>query len=193
MIEPGKTYLRKSDYEVRDTPLAGARALIARFHYSGGCSNTAVYVHGLFERGGSDCLGVALWLPPIKPSAVRVYPGDFTKVLALSRLVVLPGLPTNAAGFLLSQSIRRITKDGRFKCLVTYADTWRGHDGGIYRATNWEYLGTTDPKPVWLDPATGRMVCAKAKRTRTVKEMEGLGYVKVGSFPKHRYRMILEA
>lgn len=28
-------------------------------------------------------------------------------------------------------------------CLVTYADEWQGHNGSIYRADNWDSVGTT--------------------------------------------------
>jgi hypothetical protein len=120
-----------------------------------------------------------------------VYPQDFTKVVALSRLVVLPGLPTNAASFLIAGSVRLIRQEGKYRCLLTYADEYQGHTGAIYKATNWEYLGPRSGAPTWIDPATGRMVAKLSTKTRTVGEMEALGYRRVGSFVKHKYRMVL--
>jgi hypothetical protein len=92
-----------------------------------------------------QCLGVAWWMPPTRAAAEANWEGDFREVLSLSRLVIVPDVPKNAASFLIGKSIHLIRKDGRFCCLLTYADTSQGHDGGIYRATNWEYMGLTTP------------------------------------------------
>lgn len=75
-------------------------------------------------------------------------------------------------------------------CLVTYADTWRGHTGQIYRATNWDYLGLTRPERIYID-RHDRMVARKAGwHTRTHVEMIALGHRCVGAFSKHKFRHI---
>lgn len=190
-MKPTTPVLSKKDYEVRPTPLEVAQHLVSDYHYSKGGSNTRTYVHGLYLKGTLECLGVAWWIPPTKSCAINSYPsGDWRKVLSLSRLVILPSVPQNGASFLMGNSIKLIKEDGRFECLVTYADTWRGHTGSIYKATNWEYLGLTKPQDVWTDQ-TGRMVSRKAgPKTRTKSEMKELGYELVGKFPKHKYRII---
>ena len=183
---------RAADHEVRTVPLSLCRELVEKHHYARGGSNTAVYRHGLFRKGQDECLGIAWWLPPTKVAAQSSWDGDWRIVLSLSRLVIVPGMPTNAASFLIGRSIRLIEAEGRFKCLVTYADGWQGHVGTIYRATNWEPVGLTSPEAVWVDPRTGRMVARKAgPRTRTNAEMQALGYQCVGRYPKHKFRMIL--
>jgi hypothetical protein len=47
--------------------------------------------------------------------------------------VLEPDVPPNACSFLLSKSTRLIDTK-RWHTLVTYADSWRGHTGAIYRA-----------------------------------------------------------
>lgn len=75
---------------------------------------------------------------------------------------------------------------------ATYPQNWRGHTGGIYRATNWQYVGLTQPLPVWT--RNGTMVARKAGPvTRTYGEMEETGAELVGSFPKHKFVHIVEA
>jgi hypothetical protein len=162
------------------------------YHYSMGGSNTAVYAHGLFKKGDGVCLGVAWWLPPTRSCAEATFPDvDFRSVLNLSRLVVLPEVPLNGASFLLAGSIGLIRDAGKYSCLITYADTWRGHTGQIYKATNWEYVGLTKPLDVWQD-IKGHLVCRKmGPKTRTVQQMKDAGCILVGSFPKHKYRMKL--
>lgn len=188
------THLRRADWEVRKVDRSVAVALVRQYHYAGGGPNTGVYFHGLFRKGGDECLGVAWWLPPTRGAAeatARVGT-DWRRVLSLTRLVVAPEVPTNGASFLLGGSVRTIRAVGAWDCLVTYADTWRGHTGAIYRADNWEYVGLTKPSPVWLD-AEGRMVARKRGPSNlSVAEMLDCGYVCAGSFAKHKYRKSLD-
>lgn len=177
--------LRAEDWEVRVIPLATARSLVAAFHYSKGGSNTATYRHGLFKKGGSECVGAAWWIPPTKSAAMATYPENWEGVLALSRLVVAPGVPKNAASFLLAASRKLIDRD-RWPVLVTYADEWQGHTGAIYRADNWTYAGKTKPERTYRKD--GVMVARKAgPKTRTHAEMLAMGAELVGAFPKHKY------
>lgn len=187
--------LRAADYEVRPIqgqggPWQAARAFIAEHHYSGGCSRTAVYVHGLFRRGGTELLGVAMWLPPTKVAAQSVNRGQWRKVLSLSRLVVHPTVPANAATFLMGRSVRLIRQDGRFVSLVTYADEFMKHTGAIYRASNWTFVGTSPGTPRWED-ASGRQVSNRSTTTKTRPQMEAAGYRFIGRFRKHKFVMHL--
>ena len=180
--------LRAVDYLVRDIPLVQAQKMVREYHYSRGGANTATFRHGLFHKDyPEELLGVAWWIPPTKSAALATHPSNWQGVLALSRLVVVPKVPKNGASYLLGQSERMIRKHPRWECLVTYADTWQGHTGAIYKATNWTYIGETSPESVWVD-STGRMVARKAgPKTRTQAEMLALGYTKVGRFSKHKY------
>lgn len=186
-----ETHLSKKNVEVRTVPLPVARTLVEQWHYAKGGANTATFRHGLFRVGEDDCIGVAWWIPPTKGAAISMFPeGDWRRVVALSRLVVHPDLPTNSASFLIGASVRLIRQDGRFDCLVTYADDWRGHTGAIYKATNWQYMGRTEPQATWIKD--GRMVSRKAGgHTRTKAEMEALGCTMIGRFFKHRFRIVI--
>jgi len=155
-------------------------------HYAKGCANTAVYSHGLFRAGRHEPSGAALWMPPTKIAAQSVA-DDWRGVLSLSRLVVVPDAPPNAASFLLGRSMRLIESDGRYHTLLTYADTAQGHTGAIYLATNWTLVGRTKGDPVWKD-VDGKQVSRKcAARTRRNDEMLALGYTKHPASPKLKY------
>ena len=76
----------------------------------------------------------------------------------------------------------------RWPFLLTYADTWQGHTGHIYKASNWKYLGQTQPLEVFVK--NGVMVSKKkkvAKRTFTRTEMTAMGADFLGCFPKHKF------
>ncbi len=180
--------LRREDWTVRTVELATARRLVEALHYAKGGSNTATFRHGLFSAGAifeEECVGVAWWIPPTKSAALATHPENWQGVLALSRLVVAPGAPKNACTFLLSRSMKLIDRK-RWPCLVTYADKWQGHTGGIYRAANWTAKGMTTPEATFT--LNGRMVARKAgPKTRTRAEMEAMGAVMIGRFAKAKF------
>lgn len=177
--------LRKGEWHVEEVAIPVARKIVETHHYARGAANTATFLHGLFHIGSPDCWGVAWWIPPTKGAALATFPENWQGVLCLSRLVVLPETPKNACTFLLSRS-RHLIDPVRWPCLVTYADDWQQHTGGIYRADNWEYRGKTKPERTYV--INGRMVSRKAGgNTRTHAEMLALGAVCVGSFSKHKY------
>ena len=183
--------LRASDWCVQPVSLETAAILVRAYHYAAGGANTATYTHGLFRAGDfmdADCQGVAWWIPPTRAAAEATYPENWEGVLALTRLVIVPGVPKNACSFLLARS-RRMIDRRRWPCLVTYADTAEGHTGAIYRADNWEYLGLTSPERMYRK--AGRMISRKAgPRTRTHAEMIELGAEVYRSEGKHKYRHV---
>lgn len=183
--------LRKQDWYVADASLSEGQQLVVKYHYAKGGSNTAVYMHGLYQQVTNELCGVAWWLPPTRVACESVNKEHWKQVLGLTRLVVLPYVPANACSFLIAGSIKLIRQDKRFRSLVTYADESQGHSGAIYKATNWEYVGRTGPYPRWLDNQ-GRQVAAKSTVNRTKAQMEGLGLIKQGSFYKHKYVMHLK-
>lgn len=190
-MKPNVPVLYSSDYEVKTVPLSICQDLVARYHYAKSGSNTATFRHGLFHRGNPECVGIAWWIPPTKSAALANYPSDWKAVLVLSRLVIHPDEPQNAASFLIARSIRLIRRDSRWKFLLTYADEWQNHVGTIYKATNWMFLGKTKPEATWVDGG-GRMVSRKAgPHTRTKSEMEFLGYKMIGRYSRLRFGMFL--
>ncbi len=187
--------LRKSDYVVLPISKSTARALVEKYHYAKSATNTGVYTHGLFKKGEEffeqNCLGVAWWLPPTKNAAIATYPeGDWRKVLSLTRLVVADGVPKNACSFLLSRSMKMIDANS-WECLVTYADTWQNHQGTIYKATNWQYMGLTKPSDVFVSEQGKMMGRKRGGRNITKAQLIEDGFNDMGKFSKHKFRMLL--
>jgi len=193
--DPNIDKLKKEDWVVRPISLSTARKLVEKYHYAKSATNTGVYTHGLFKKEECFfeqwCLGVAWWLPPTKNAAIATYPeGDWKKVLSLTRLVIAEGVPKNACSFLLSKSMKMIDSS-KWKCLVTYADTWQNHTGGIYKATNWEYMGLTKPSTVFVNESGRMMGRKRGGKNLTKKELIESGFKDNGAFCKHKFRMIL--
>lgn len=197
---PMRTAFRANEWTVVPTNLKTANHLVETYHYAKGAAPNGVYLHGLFLRGWFECFGVAWWIPAIKGTIDKWNPGGFTTTLTLHRLVVHPAVPTNGASFLLGRSIRLIQQAGEYEMLVTYADTWRGHTGQIYKATNWQYRGLSEPMPVWSDQegiqrsTSSRLVGAGGVRAKSPAKNELIeqGWNHLGCYPKHIYTMGLK-
>jgi hypothetical protein len=179
--------LKAEEWMICDAALDRALDLVRQFHYARGAANTATHLHGLYRRSDLQLMGIAWWIPPTKTAALAWWP-EANEVLSLSRLVLSPAVPKNGATFLLAGSVKRL--DPRWRCLITYADTWRNHTGHIYRACGWEYLGLTKAERTYVKD--GVMIARKAgPRTRTHAEMLAIGAECIGSFARHRFRLIV--
>ena len=184
----GADRLDANQWAVRSIPLSVAQDLVRMHHYAKGGANTGVFVHGLICKATDEVHGVAWWLPPTRVACESVNRDNWRGVLSLTRMVITPGTPKNACSFLLARSVKLIRNDGRFVTLVTWADEGEGHTGGVYRAANWTYLGANTGDERWVDPSTGRHVAKKsAGKSRTVSEMQALGYVRTGRTKKHKF------
>ncbi len=107
------SHLRRSEWVVANIASHGeCVAMIAAWHYAQGAPNTSVARHGLFRDGLFEpCRGVAMWLPPTRSAGEAIAGDDWRGVLSLTRFVIEPEMPTNAASFLLSHSRKLIDRD----------------------------------------------------------------------------------
>ena len=64
-------------------------------------------------------------------------------VIELRRLCCIDDTPKNTESFFIGASLRLLKKDWGGKTVVSYADTEYGHEGIIYKATNFEKVGMT--------------------------------------------------
>lgn len=186
MTTPGDVLI-SSDWSVAPIEHAEAVHLIQIWHYSASAPNTSTARHGLWSLDLLGAHGAALWLPPTPPCARKVGGDDWRGVLSLSRLVVSPEAPANAASFLLGRSMRLIDRD-RWPVLVTFADTRLSHTGAIYRATNWIEDGEVPAGDVWIGPDGQQRGRKRGGRNLTVAEMRALGFERAPAAPKIRFR-----
>lgn len=187
MLSNSDRHLRKEDWRVEACSQVEAREFIERTHYTGASPNTAVARHALLPADGDEIMGVALWLPPTRVAAESVNRENPRGVLALSRLCVAEGMPTNSASFLLGNSMKMIDRK-LWSTLLTYADTREGHTGAIYRATNWTCLGEVQGRPAWQHKVTReRRGKKRGSRNISTEEMEVLGFERLAPVPKIKY------
>ena len=151
---------------VAPASLKAVRGFIERHHYSK--SENGVKVTQCFEvtSEGYGQVGAVLF-GQMSTTAWRKFGAAEVEVLELRRLVLsdLPG--HNSESYVVGWCLRWIKKNlPAVKCVVSYADPMHGHDGTIYRASNFEYLGTTPDDKGFTDTDTGKMYHSRALRTK---------------------------
>lgn len=98
---------------------------------------SVTYAYGLFND--NVLIGCITYGTPPSPSLRRGIAGDenILRVLELNRLVLADNV-RNHASFLISKSLKMLPHG---KIIVSFADIDQGHNGCVYRASNFLYCG----------------------------------------------------
>ena len=125
------------------------RKFMKRWHYSDYVNIQEKHTFCLFRPGNfniPEMVGICVYTRPAGPSAAqKYYPENADAVLELRRLCLIDDTPKNAESFFVSRTIKNLKKDINWEFILSYADAEQGHTGTIYRASNFEYLGKTQP------------------------------------------------
>jgi hypothetical protein len=124
------------------------RAFLGKWHYSNYVNIQAKEVFGLFREGTflPEMVGVCVYTRPAGPAAAqKYYAQDPDKCLELRRLCLIDDTPKNAESFFVSRTLKWLKKNTDWKFVVSYADPEQGHQGTIYKASNFKYEGVTSP------------------------------------------------
>ena len=122
----------------------------------------------------------------------------------LARLWIDDVVPTNGESWLIARAVRHVRDEHpEVKALASYADPSIGHQGTIYRASNWTYDGMTDegrkPRVAYISPRTGRPVGRPAHALRGRPDPSQPGFLDLPLEPvqvvqrvsKQRFIMVL--
>ena len=167
-----------------------ARYAVMHWHYSGTYptgkpNHIGVWENGLFVgvimfgSGASAGLG--------KPYGLRTF-----SVAELVRVALRNH--ANAISRMLAIAVRMIRRHNPgLRLIVSFADPYHGHHGGIYQAAGWVYSGSSQPSQMWR-LADGSMAHPR-RFTGTgwnAKQPIPAGAVLVKVPGKHRYLMPLD-
>jgi len=121
---------RKSEYVDR---------LIQEHHYLDTIP-TAPAIYRYLITGGMQhgIIGAAMWGKPVARME------DQEDTLELLRFWTEDYTPANTESKALGAMIRDIERKGTHERLIAYASTGEGHEGTIYKATNWENAGVRE-------------------------------------------------
>jgi hypothetical protein len=130
------TNLELDDITIAEYPREYVDRLILKHHYLDTIPTVACIYRYVISGGiRHGIIGAAMWG---KPTARME---DQTDTLELQRFWTEDYTPKNTESYALSRMIKDIDERGTHSRLIAYSSSGENHDGGIYRATNWEYVG----------------------------------------------------
>jgi hypothetical protein len=141
------------------------RDFIETNHYSK--SINGVKITQCFKVQYGDNLVGAVLFGQLSTTAWRKFGRDESEVLELRRLVLLDECGKNSESRTIGFCLRWIKKNlQKVKVIVSYADPMHGHNGVIYKASNFKLVGMTPDDKGFLDPETGKTYHSRAMRTK---------------------------
>jgi hypothetical protein len=139
-----------TDYFVEKVPTNAVEDFIRKYHYSRSIRGLHIsFCFGLFTPNGKfgipTLIGSMMFgIPAMAGVAESYMPEEPKSVIELNRLCCIDGTPTNTESYFIGKAIRWIKQHTDYKLILSYADTKQGHDGVIYKATNFIHLGMTN-------------------------------------------------
>jgi hypothetical protein len=131
-------------YEVKEVTRFDCKPYILGIHYAKRWPSIT-YAYGLF-RDGELCGVVTYGTPPSAPLRTGIAGEEYAEnVVELNRLCLRDNLSCEASR-LVGSSLRMLPKP---RIVVSFADTSQGHEGTVYKATNFGYYGLSAKRTDW--------------------------------------------
>ena len=189
-----------SDLFVRQATVKEARPYIAAHHYTHLMPDSTKEVFiGSYDR---TLAGICVFgMGTGKHQYLRLIPdlndGEYRE---LTRLWSPDNMPKNTESKLIATSLRMLPPE--VKIVLSYADPYQGHQGTIYQASNWYYIGKTQGGKKMVnhrnEEVHPRLVSMYKKRhpekygnMKMDEIMKELGWKYMEGSSKHRYCYLL--
>jgi hypothetical protein len=135
------------NYKVEPCTIQDIRDFIEENHYSGNVNGLRVsQCFALYD--GDNLIGGMIYGSLGMANAYKKYADKEEDVVELRRLACIDDTPKNTESYFIGSTIRWLKKNTNYKVIVSYADTHYGHEGVIYKASNFEHVGMTQKSKV---------------------------------------------
>jgi hypothetical protein len=166
-----------SDLTIREINNIGAKTFLDLYHYLG--KDRGGRAFGAFD--GDLLIAVIVFSPPLRQNTAGQFGLIDGEIRELSRLCIHPSYhKKNFASWFIKRTLKQID----CKLVIAYADTTVGHDGGIYKASNFK-LHHIVPADYWYVDTSGYVMHKRTLYGRAVKQKmteaefaEAKGYIR---------------
>jgi len=146
--------LSVTNFIVEQCPRSSIVDFVETHHYSKNMNGLKTsYCFRLLD--GENLIGVIVYGKIGMGGVEQKYTDDPDKILELKRLVCIDDTPKNTESYFIGWTLRWLQKNTDLEMIISYADKTYGHEGVVYKATNFELVGETTP---------GRVIMYQGKR-----------------------------
>ena len=130
------------DFIVKPSNLQVTRDFIEKWHYSQNVNGLTIsQIFGLFYE--KNLIGAMIYGSLAMANTWKKYAKEESKVVELKRLCCIDKTPKNTESYFIGKTLRWMKQHSGFDLVVSYADTFYGHEGTIYKASNFKHCGMT--------------------------------------------------
>ena len=130
------------DFIVKPSNLRVTRDFIEKWHYSRNVNGLTIsQIFGLFHE--KNLIGAMIYGSLAMPNQWKKYAKEESKVVELKRLCCIDKTPKNTESYFIGKTLRWMKQNSAFDLVVSYSDTFYGHEGTIYKASNFKHCGMT--------------------------------------------------
>ena len=140
------------------------KGFIEKWHYSQSINGLKVsYCFGLFDD--DKLIGAMIYGgPAMNNQAAKYNKYNPDKVMELRRLCCIDDTPKNTESYFIGKTLKWLQKYTDIETVISYADITQGHEGTIYKASNFKHVGISPPGKVIIH--NGRQYHDKTIRTK---------------------------
>lgn len=155
--------MKVKDFKVRLVDRSDIKDFVESNHYSKSINGLmSSYCFGLFN--GDDLIGAMIYGKLAMANAYKKYGNTQNEVIELRRLCCIDDTPKNTESYFIGATLRWLKKNTDVKVVVSYADPAYGHQGVIYKASNFKLTGKTSKSRVIM--LNGKKYHDKTIRTK---------------------------
>ncbi len=156
--------MKASTLIVAPCPLKEVRTFIETHHYSKSINGVKV-TQCFTVRHNARLVGGVIF-GAMATTAWKKFADAEWKVLELRRLVLLDEAERNSESRVIGATLRWLKTHTVVEVVVSYADPQYGHQGTIYKASNFKYVGVSAADTGFRDTETGKVYHSRALRTK---------------------------
>lgn len=157
--------IKARDLQISLCPVGDIKDFVEKNHYSHSINGVKIKYCFKIEHEGVLVGGVIFGA--MSTTAWKKFFNKESGVLELRRLVIDDSAGKNSESRVIGHCIRNIKRiDKDVHVIVSYADPYHGHNGTIYKASNFQYEGLSGKDNGFLDTSTGKTHHSRALRTK---------------------------
>jgi hypothetical protein len=116
---------------------------IAKYHYTHSMSGVQYKYAFAAIDDNWEMVGAAVFGQTAMPTTWKRYAKSADELIELRRLVFTDNTPRNIESRFIGWCLRWLRNETDFKYVLSYADPYYGHQGTIYKASNFQFMGVT--------------------------------------------------